>query len=151
LKLYTLMRKQTLPVDLEKAWKFFGDPSKLEEITPPWLGFKVKTQLPPETYAGVIIRYTITPFAGLPVQWITEITHAEKPYFFVDEQRFGPYKFWHHQHIFKETSEGTEMTDIVDYILPFGPLGRIAHAFYVRKKLEQIFDFRRKTLETIFY
>lgn len=151
MKLYTLTRKQTLPVDMEKAWKFFGDPAKLEEITPPWLGFKVKTQLPPETYAGMIIRYTITPFAGLPVQWITEITHAEKPYFFVDEQRFGPYKFWHHQHIFKETSEGTEMTDIVDYILPFGSLGRIAHAFYVRKKLEQIFDFRRKTLETIFY
>lgn len=150
LKLHTLIRKQTLPVDINRAWEFFGDPSKLAEITPPWLGFKVRTELPPETYAGMVVRYTITPFGGIPVQWITEITHAEKPFFFVDEQRFGPYKFWHHQHIFRETDSGTEMTDIVDYILPFGFLGELAHMFYVKRKLDEIFTYRKETLDKNF-
>jgi ligand-binding SRPBCC domain-containing protein len=150
MKLNTIRRVQNLPVSLGKAWDFFSDPSKLAEITPAWLGLDVKSELPPRMHAGMVVRYTIRPFTGVSVQWITEITHAEEPFFFVDEQRFGPYKFWHHQHIFKETANGCEMTDQVDYALYGGFLGELVHSFYVRGRLEEIFDYRYKKLAEIF-
>lgn len=144
--LHTLERTQLLPTDLETAWAFFSDPRNLPRITPPWLGFSVVSPLPERMHAGMIARYTVQPFPLTTVTWITEITHVAEPHFFVDEQRFGPYRFWHHQHHFRETTGGIEMRDLVSYIIPFGPVGHLASPL-VRRKLRDIFDFRYATLE----
>jgi len=97
-------------------------------------------------YAGMIALYHVHPVAGIPISWTTEITHMQHPNFFVDEQRFGPYRFWHHQHHFIEVAGGVEMTDIVDYALSFGVVGRCFHSCYIKRKLEAIFSFRRLAL-----
>ncbi|RNC70731.1 MAG: hypothetical protein ED859_05690 [Desulfuromonadales bacterium] len=145
MKIHRLERSQCLPVTLAEAWAFFVDPCNLCLITPPDLGFAITSPVPSRTYPGLVITYTVTPFAGIPVRWVTEITHAEEPRFFVDEQRFGPYRFWHHQHLFREVTGGVEMDDIVHYGLPFGLLGGIA-APLVARRLASIFDFRRTVL-----
>ena len=144
-----LQRTQFLPITLENAWAFFSDPRNLPAITPPDLGFKITSAVPDRMYAGMVLNYTVTPFPGLQFDWTTEITHVRECTFFVDEQRFGPYRFWHHQHFFQEAEGGIEMTDTVHYLLPFQPLGQIAAGF-VRKKLERIFDFRYQALEKLF-
>ncbi len=101
-------------------------------------------------YAGQVISYTVRPLAGIPMTWVTEITHVNTPNYFVDEQRFGPYAFWHHQHFLKEVPGGVEMRDIVHYALPLGLLGRLANSLLVKNKLQKIFDFRHKKLESLF-
>ena len=101
-------------------------------------------------YAGQIIEYKVKPVLGIPVYWMTEITHVEEGKFFVDEQRFGPYSFWHHQHHFKENEHGVEMTDLVHYKIPFGFLGDLTQALFVGKQLESIFEFRKKAVDQIF-
>ena len=101
-------------------------------------------------YAGLMIEYRVKPILGIPMNWITEITHVDDLRYFVDEQRKGPYRIWHHEHHFKETSKGIEMIDIVSYEIPFGPLGKLAHPFLVKKKLQEIFDYRYKKVEEIF-
>ncbi len=101
-------------------------------------------------FAGQIIHYTVTPLLGIKLQWITEITHVDDNHFFVDEQRYGPYKFWHHKHFIKEIPGGTEMEDIVHYKLPMGILGRLVHPFLVKRKLEEIFDYRHQKLVELF-
>jgi len=145
MKLYILQQEQLLPISLPEAWEFFVNPANLPLITSPDLGFRVTSPLPERMHAGMIISYTVTPFAGLPVVWVSEITHAEEPFFFVDEQRLGPYRFWHHQHHFRELPAGTEMTDLVHYALPFGPVARLV-APLVRRRLAAIFAYRRKAL-----
>ncbi len=148
MKLHTLERTQILPTELMTAWAFFSDPRNLPIITPPSLEFSVRSPLPERMHAGMIARYTVRPFPLTTVTWVTEITHVVEPYFFVDEQRFGPYRFWHHQHHFREVSGGIEMRDVVNYIIPFGPAGNLA-APYVKKQLREIFDFRHEVLEQI--
>lgn len=147
---YSLHQHQFLPISLNAAWKFFSDPHNLKNITPPSMDFRVVSETGHATYAGQIIQYTVKPMFGIPVRWVTEITHVKEPYFFVDEQRFGPYTFWHHQHLFTEVPGGVEMTDIVSYALPFGPLGRLVRYFIVRKQLEAIFGHRRAVLQKLF-
>ena len=88
---------------------------------------------------------------GIPIYWMTEITQVEDKKFFIDEQRFGPYSLWHHQHHFREVEGGVEMTDIVHYKLPLGFLGDIAHALFVKKQLKGIFDYRFKIVEEMFH
>lgn len=100
-------------------------------------------------YPGLIIEYSIRPLLGIPVYWMTEITQVAPLRYFIDEQRFGPYSFWHHQHHFEAKDDGTEMTDIVHYRLPLGPLGTLAHRLFVRKRLEAIFDYRRKIIPSL--
>lgn len=150
MKIYRLQQRQILPISIREAWDFFSDPAKLTLITPPELGFRIRSELPERMYAGMIVSYTVTPFAGIPFDWLTEITHVAEPFFFVDEQRHGPYLFWHHQHLFRETAEGVAMTDLVDYALFFDPLSRLI-ASLVRKKLELIFTYRRGILEKMFH
>lgn len=145
MKVYRLQQLQILPVRISEAWAFFVNPANLPLITPPDLGFRIVSDIPERIYAGMIVSYTVTPFAGIPVNWLTEITHLVEPHFFVDEQRQGPYRFWHHQHLFREVDGGTEMTDIVHYGLPFDPLGRCVAPF-VKTRLEAIFTYRRKTV-----
>nr|WP_320050026.1 SRPBCC family protein [uncultured Desulfuromonas sp.] len=147
---YTLKRVQSLPIDIETAWDFFSNPANLEKITPAWLNFKVRSELPPKMYAGLIVQYFVHPVARIPVPWTTEITHVDEPCFFVDEQRLGPYKFWHHQHHFTPSDAGIVMTDIVHYALPFGPAGRAIHPIYIKRKLEAIFDHRFNVLKQRF-
>ena len=145
--MYQLKRTQFIKTDLKTAWDFFSSPGNLKKITPDYMGFDVKTELPEKMYEGFMIEYTVKPLLGIPMNWITEIKTVKDLEFFVDEQRKGPYKIWHHEHHFKEIDGGVEMTDIVSYELPLGILGRIMHPFVVQKKLEEIFDFRFKAVE----
>jgi len=101
-------------------------------------------------FPGMVIRCRVKPVFALSVTWITEITHMDAPRYFVDEQCFGPYRFWQHQHRFSPRPGGLAMTDTVHYGLRYGPLGRLLHALIIRKRLEAIFDFRCARLERIF-
>lgn len=148
--LHTLIRSQVLPVTLEQAWKFFSDPGNLCRLTPRWLHFTMTCGHPEPMYAGQILTYTVQALPGLKTAWVTEITQVDRPRFFVDEQRLGPYAFWHHQHRFQEDGHGVSMEDIVSYALPFGFVGDLINRLLIRKRLEAIFDFRRTTLETFF-
>jgi ligand-binding SRPBCC domain-containing protein len=147
--LYSLHRTQTLDISLEAAWEFFSSPANLARITPPWLGFKVMTPDPPPMHAGQILEYTVSGLPGLRMNWVTEITHVREPGFFVDEQRLGPYRFWHHKHYFRSVPGGTQVSDLVHYALPLWPLGELARGL-VRSRLETIFDFRSQTLARMF-
>lgn len=151
MKVYRLSKTQKLPISMEEAWAFFSTPKNLQEITPDDLKFKILTNLEGEKmYPGQIINYIVTPLAGIPMRWTTEITHVSEGRYFVDEQRFGPYAFWHHKHFFEVIPGGVLATDIVDYALPLGWLGQLAHALFVKKKLNHIFEFRYKVLEERF-
>jgi ligand-binding SRPBCC domain-containing protein len=142
-KVYRLERTQKIAVSLDKAWDFFSDPQNLQAITPENMKFKVMSPATEnKMYAGQLIEYFVSPISGIPIYWMTEITHVEDRKYFVDEQRFGPYSLWHHQHHFKEVNGIVEMTDIVHYKLPFWFFGDIAHSLFVKKKLRQIFDYR---------
>ncbi|RYG44516.1 MAG: hypothetical protein EOO01_19360 [Chitinophagaceae bacterium] len=148
---HTLKTVQRIPASLEELWSFFSDPVNLAEITPKEMDFRVISQHHGETiYAGQIIEYKVKPLLGISMYWMTEITHVSPLEYFVDEQRKGPYVLWHHQHHFKKIDGGVEMTDLVHYRNPFGPLGRLANALFVKKKLEQIFAFRFKVVEQRF-
>lgn len=148
--MYQLKRTQFVKTDLETCWKFFSSPANLSKITPKYMGFDVLTEVPEQMYEGLMISYTVRPLFGLPMNWITEITHVKDKQYFVDEQRKGPYKIWHHEHHFKEVEGGVEMTDIVSYEIPFGILGKMAHPLIVQKKLEEIFAHRFKVVDEIF-
>jgi ligand-binding SRPBCC domain-containing protein len=144
--IHTLEQEQRLPISLAEAWHFFSSPRNLDEITPGDLGFKI-VSLPGESmYVGQIITYKVMIFPGVWVPWVTEIKSVKEGSAFVDEQRFGPYKFWHHRHTFEEIPGGVLMRDHVHYGLGFGPFGAIAHAVFVRAKLRTIFEFRKQTL-----
>jgi len=146
MKLYQLEKKQVLPISIREAWAFFSDPRNLQRITPPSLGLEISSEVPESMYPGLILNLRVHFLAGIRINWITEITHVNEPYFFVDEQRYGPYRFWHHKHYFRETRSGTEIGDLVHYSLHLGPLGRMVNALFVRKQLEGIFDYRYKYL-----
>lgn len=150
MKIYHLKTVQNLPIDIKEAWEFFSNPNNLSVITPEWLNFKVTSKLPDNMYVGLIISYKVHPVLGIPNTWVTEITHVKEPFYFVDEQRFGPYKLWHHQHHFKEKGNGVEMTDIINYALPFDPLSRPLNSLLVEKKVKAIFEYREKKLEEMF-
>jgi ligand-binding SRPBCC domain-containing protein len=142
---------QKIPISLERAWDFFSNPGNLQAITPDNMGFKVISKHQGDTmYAGQIIEYTVKPVLGIPLYWMTEITHVKNGQYFIDEQRFGPYALWHHQHHFKEIPGGVEMTDIVHYKNPLGILGRMANTLFVKKKLKGIFDYRFSKVEELF-
>jgi len=150
-KIYSLHRTQIIHTSLETAWDFFTDPANLELITPKNMGFKVISEYHTDKmYPGQLIEYTVKPFLGIPIYWMTEITHVEDKKYFVDEQRFGPYSLWHHQHHFKETKEGVKMTDIVHYKIPFWFVGDVANVVFVRRRLEAIFDYRHQVVGQTF-
>ena len=141
---------QRFPISMEEAWDFFSDPRNLAVITPPDMGFEVQSDRPPRMHPGMIIRYRVRPMFNVPVTWVTEITHVVEHQLFVDEQRFGPYRFWHHQHHFRAIPGGVEMSDIVHYDVGFGPIGNIVNLVLVRRRIQAIFDFRQRVLEQRF-
>lgn len=140
---------QELPLTIQEAWSFFSNPHNLRKITPPFMNFNIVNDLPDKIYEGLLIEYRVSPVAGIPMEWVTEITHVNAPAFFIDEQRKGPYAIWHHEHHFEEIAGGVKMTDILYYDLPFGWLGKIANRLFVRKKVLNIFEFRRMVLEDL--
>jgi ligand-binding SRPBCC domain-containing protein len=148
---HSIKTVQKIPVSLDKAWEFFSNPANLQTITPDNMGFKVISKHHGDKmYAGQIIEYTVKPLLGIPLYWMTEITQVKDKEYFIDEQRFGPYTLWHHQHHFKAIEGGVEMTDIIHYKNPLGFLGRIANALFVKKQLAGIFDYRYKKTEELF-
>ena len=150
MKIYTLKTKQNLPISLDVAWDFLSNPKNLKTITPDYMGFKTLSGDEKEMFAGQIIQYIVTPVMGIPMKWVTEITHVVDKKYFDDEQRFGPYALWHHKHFLKEIPGGVEMEDIVDYKVPMGILGQMVHPFLVAPKLKEIFDYRRAKLIELF-
>lgn len=146
--MYELRREQLIPQPLDRVFAFFADAANLEIITPPWLNFRILTQPPIDMRPGTLIDYRIS-WKGLPLRWRTRIEDWQPGRSFVDTQIRGPYKLWHHTHIFEQRPEGVHMTDIVRYALPLGPLGRIAHAIMVRRDVEAIFDFRYRKIEAL--
>lgn len=146
MRIHQFEARQVVPIPLHAAWAFFSDPRNLPRITPPWLGFEVTSPLPAEMYAGLIITYRVRPLFGVALAWVTEITHLREPHFFVDEQRFGPYRFWHHQHHFREAEGGTEIHDLVHYALPVAPLAPAVNRWMVSPRVAEIFRFRRAVL-----
>ena len=150
-KVYSIKTIQKIPIQLNTAWDFFSSPANLAAITPTNLGFNIVSKHHGDKmYAGQIIEYKVSPVLGIPLYWMTEITHVQDKKYFVDEQRFGPYSMWHHQHHFKVVDGGVEMTDIVHYKLPLWFLGDIANTLFVKKQLKHIFAYRYKIVEQQF-
>ena len=150
-KVYSFKTVQQIPISLDEAWDFFSNPANLANITPDGMGFKTISKFHGDTmYAGQVIEYKVSPVLGIPLYWMTEITHIDDKKYFVDEQRYGPYSLWHHQHHFKNIEGGVEMTDIVHYKLPLWFLGDIANTLFVKKQLNGIFDYRFKKVEELF-
>lgn len=148
---YSVKTVQKIPISLEKAWDFFSTPANLQIITPAKMGFRVISLHHGEKmYAGQIIEYKVRPILNIPLYWMTEITQVKDKEYFIDEQRFGPYSLWHHQHHFKAIDGGTEMTDIVHYKNPFWILGDLANVLFVKKQLRTVFNFRFDKTEELF-
>lgn len=140
---------QFIPAGIEPVWKFFATPDNLNTLTPPELRFETLTKQ--ETmYAGQMIAYRIRILPGVRVHWLTEITHVREGAYFVDEQRSGPYRLWHHEHHFREANGGVEMTDHITYSLPFAPFSGPVHQWWVKPMLNRIFAFRRGKIASIF-
>ena len=145
--IYKLEKKQLIKTDRKTLWDFISSPKNLQEITPDDMGFEILTEnMAEDMYPGQIINYRVSPMLGIKVNWCTEITHVQKGSYFVDEQRFGPYAMWHHEHHIEETKKGILMTDIIHYKLPMGFVGNLLGAGFVRKKLDGIFDYRFRAL-----
>ena len=149
-KVYHLTFTQHINASLDKAWDFFSSPENLAKITPPDMDFQVISSPSEKVYAGQVIEYNVKVLPGLSMYWMTEITHVQELKYFVDEQRYGPYSLWHHQHHFKEVIGGVLMTDIVHYKIPFWFLGDIANTLFVRKQLKKIFNFRTGKVNELF-
>ncbi|AMR30402.1 hypothetical protein A0256_02695 [Mucilaginibacter sp. PAMC 26640] len=152
MKTYAIKFKQKLPISLEQAWDFFSSPLNLAKITPPQMKFVVTSEYNGDTkmYPGMIITYKVSPVFGIKMNWMTEITHVEDHRYFVDEQRFGPYTLWHHQHHFKEIPGGVEMTDILHYAIGYGIIGRLGNSVLVAREIQKIFDYRTKAVDEMF-
>ncbi|MFO7575253.1 MAG: SRPBCC family protein [Bacteroidales bacterium] len=148
---YQLIKTQKLPAPINEVWDFISSPANLKKITPKHMGFNITNNTGEEKmYPGMIIIYKVSPLLGIKLNWVTEITHVRDFEYFVDEQRVGPYSMWHHQHKIEPIEGGVLMTDIVTYQPPLGFLGALANKMFIKKQLEQIFDYRTIALEKRF-
>lgn len=149
--IHTLRSTLVLHAGLAQCWAFFSNPRNLSKITPSDMEFVVKSVLPEHVHSGLMIEYRVSPLLGIPMTWLTEITHVREGEYFVDEQRIGPFSIWPHEHHFKALGDDrTEMTDTVTYRLPFSPFSEIVHPFLVRPQLEKIFAYREKAVAALF-
>tara|TARA_Y100000766_G_C18752082_1_gene529030 strand:- start:403 stop:861 length:459 start_codon:yes stop_codon:yes gene_type:complete len=149
--IHQIKKEQFLNASIEDVWGFVSSPKNLKKITPDYMNFVIKSENSEEKiYPGMIICYKVSPLLKIPTSWVTEITHVEKNKFFVDEQRDGPYKIWHHEHLFKQEEKGVLMIDIISYKLPFGILGRLVNYFFINKKINKIFNYRYDRMKEIF-
>lgn len=145
-----LKQEQRLPITREQAWEFFSTPRNLDFITPPDAGFEVTYLSSEKMYEGQIITYRAKVIPLVTMTWVTEIKSVKEGHSFIDEQRFGPYRLWHHRHTFEDIEGGVLMTDLVHYVMPLGLIGEIARSLFVKEKLRRVFEFRRKILEDRF-
>ncbi len=143
-----LEREQFFPHPVEDVFAPFADAGNLQAITPPWLHFRITSQLPIEMCEGALIEYRLR-VHGIPVRWRTEIETWEPPYRFTDMALKSPYALWHHTHTFQEVEGGTMASDRVRYRVGFGPFGEIAHGLFVARDLERIFDYRRDAVKKL--
>ena len=151
MKIHTVKYEQFVPVDLATAWEFFSSPKNLAKITPQHMGFQITNKYEVgKMYPGMLITYKVSPLLGIKLDWCTEITHVKDQVYFVDEQRFGPYAMWHHQHHFETVTGGVMMTDILDYSIPFGWLGSIENVLIVKNAVKEIFEFRKQKIAELF-
>ena len=143
MKIYQKKWEIHIPRPIDEIWDFFARPENLNEMTPKDMQFKILTDISDQDmYEGMIIQYKVSPMLNIQLNWCTEITHIRDREYFIDEQRFGPYSLWHHQHHFKAVKNGVLMTDILHYAIPLGPLGRFANWLFVDKRIQEIFDYR---------
>ena len=151
MKVYTKEWTQFIPRPIDEVWEFFSRPENLNEVTPKEMNFEILTDIANKPmYEGMIINYKVTPVFGIRMRWTTEIQRIKDKKYFVDEQRFGPYAMWHHEHHFREADGGVYMTDLLNYAIGYGPIGTIANAIMVDKKIEEIFAFRFEAVERLF-
>ena len=150
MKVYKLQRTQKLPISLETAWTFLCQPKNLQQLTPPSINLTITSDVPEHIYPGLIITYQLKIYKVFYFKWTTEITQSERLSYFIDEQRFGPYKFWHHEHRLQSIDGWVEIKDVVHYALPFGILGRMVHFGWIRNQLDDIFDYRYDILDNQF-
>ena len=150
MRIFKLKYSQKLPISLNEAWDFLSSPKNLELITPKSMDFNITDWDEKKAYPGQIIRYTVKPLLGIKINWVTEITHVQDKEYFVDEQRFGPYSFWHHKHFIKEIDNGVLMEDIIHYKIPLGPIGVLLNFLFINSKLKSIFKYRKQELIKIF-
>lgn len=149
--MYVLETSQKIPASLEAVWDFMSSPANLKHITPEYMGFDILTpNLPDKMYPGMMIAYHVSPILGIKMTWVTEITHVSEGRYFVDEQRYGPYRIWHHEHHLESIPGGVLMRDRVSYLPPLGFLGAIAQALIIKKQLKEIFDYRTRMVEARF-
>jgi ligand-binding SRPBCC domain-containing protein len=146
MKIFKLKYSQKLPISLNEAWDFLSSPNNLELITPKSMDFNITDWDRKKAYPGQIIQYTVKPILGIKINWVTEITHIRAKEYFVDEQRFGPYTFWHHKHFIKEIEGGVIMEDVIHYKPPFGLLGVLLNFLFINSKLNSIFKHRELEL-----
>ena len=146
MKIFKLKYSQKLPISLNEAWDFLSSPSNLELITPKSMDFNITDYDKKKVYPGQIIQYTVKPLLGIKINWVTEITQVQDKEFFVDEQRFGPYSFWHHKHFIKEIDNGVLMEDVIHYKIPLGPIGVLLNFLFINSKLKSIFKYRKQEL-----
>lgn len=150
MKIYTLHKTQKLPITLDEAWSFLCNPANLSKLTPKEMHMKIISGADRPMYAGQVLQYSVTPLPGFKTKWVSEITQYKHKNYFIDDQLYGPYAFWHHKHFVKEIEGGVEMEDIIDYKIPLGFLGQLVHPILVKPKLEKIFNYRKTQMETIF-
>lgn len=148
--IHYLHRRQFIPAPIENVWAYFADPRNLNAITPPDMNFEIRTGGDEPMYEGQLIEYRVEFVRGLRSLWLTEITHVRANEYFVDEQRVGPYRFWYHEHRFAPAANGVTMNDRVTYSAPFGILGDIVNALWIRRRLNAIFDYRAKRIAELF-
>ncbi len=150
MKIYKQETVQHVNASVEECWAFFSNPRNLQKITPEGMGFQITDFDQKSMYPGQIIQYKVTPLFGITLSWMTLITCVKENSYFIDEQKFGPYSFWHHKHFFEATPTGTKMTDVVHYGLPLGILGRIMNTVVVKNKLKSIFEYRVTKVDELF-
>lgn len=143
---HRLTATQVVSAPIGDVWAFFVDPANLAAVTPPWLRLRFTSTPPERVYAGLVVTCEVRPFLGLPLAWATEITHVVEGKRFIDDQRVGPYRLWHHQHELREVAGGTEIRDTVHYVLPLGAIGDVIAKVLVGPRLAAIFEFRRGVL-----
>lgn len=148
--IHYLIREQVIPAPVEQVWEYFCNPANLNEITPPDMNFEIVRGADIKMYAGQLIEYRVEFIRGIHSLWLTEIAHVQANRYFVDEQRVGLYRFWYHEHIFEPSGRGTRMIDKVTYVVPYGVFGDALNSIWIRKRLEGIFDYRRRKIVVMF-
>ena len=148
MKIYQLYRQQQLNVTLQEAWNFFSSPYHLNDLTPDFFHVTIISKVPENIYGGLMLHYQMKAVFGIPMNWLSEISHCDEPKRFVYEQRVGPFKFWSHEVCLTETPGGIMLEDIMFYAMPLGWLGQLFNTLLIHHKLERIFDTRRDYLDS---